>query len=77
MSQVYIGCTRIKKMRMALLVEINTNLLQGYNHIEGINFKETFALISCIESIRLLIGLACYIGFKLYQMDVRVPFLMV
>lgn len=43
---------------------------QGYKQIEGIYFKETSDLISCLESIRLLIGVACCFGIKLYQMDV-------
>lgn len=31
---------------------------QGYTQIEGINFEEIFSLVSLLEFVRLLIGLA-------------------
>ena len=39
------------------------------------DFDETFAHVACIESIRVLLALACYLKFKLYQMDVKSAFL--
>lgn len=46
-----------------------------YTQIEGINFEETFALVVYLESMRLLIGMAFYFGFVLYQMDVKIAFI--
>jgi hypothetical protein len=48
---------------------------QGYTLIEGINFDETFAPIARLESIKILLSIACHLGFKLYQMDVKSAFL--
>jgi hypothetical protein len=48
---------------------------QGYTQIEGIDFDETFALAARLESIRILLSIACHLGFKLYQMDVKSTFL--
>ena len=48
---------------------------QGYTQIEGIDFDETFAPVARLESIRLLLGVACMFKFKLYQMDVKSAFL--
>ena len=48
---------------------------QGYTQIKGINFDETFSLIARIEFIRLLLAIACLLGFKLFQMDVKYVFL--
>ena len=48
---------------------------QGYTQIEGIDFDETFAPVARLESIRLLLSIACIKGFKLYQMDVKSAFL--
>jgi hypothetical protein len=48
---------------------------QGYTQIEGIDFDETFALVARLESIRILLSIACHLGFKLYQMDVKSAFL--
>ncbi|KAK2396684.1 putative mitochondrial protein [Trifolium repens] len=48
---------------------------QGYSQIEGVDFDETFAPIARLESIRLLLGVACILKFKLFQMDVKSVFL--
>ncbi|KAK2453843.1 putative mitochondrial protein [Trifolium repens] len=48
---------------------------QGYTQVEGLDFEETFAPIARLESIRLLLGVACILKFKLYQMDVKSAFL--
>jgi hypothetical protein len=54
---------------MALLVA------QGYNQVEGLDFGETFAPITHLEDIRILLAFATSKGFKLYQMDVKSAFL--
>ena len=43
--------------------------------MEGVDYDETFALVACMESIRILKALACHLKFKLYQMDVKTAFL--
>ncbi|CAJ2654309.1 unnamed protein product [Trifolium pratense] len=48
---------------------------QGYTQIEGVDFDETFAPVARLESIRLLLAVACILKFKLYQMDVKSAFL--
>jgi hypothetical protein len=48
---------------------------QGYSQIEGVDFDETFAPVARLESIRLLLGVACILKFKLFQMDVKSAFL--
>ena len=32
---------------------------QGYSQMEGVDYNETFALVARIESIRILLALAC------------------
>jgi len=48
---------------------------QGYTQVEGLDFDETFAPVAILESIRLLLGVACILKFKLFQMDVKSAFL--
>jgi hypothetical protein len=36
---------------------------------------ETFAPVARLKSIRILLSIACHLGFKLYQMDVKSAFL--
>jgi hypothetical protein len=44
---------------------------QGFSQVEGLDFGETFAHVSCLEAIRILLAFATTKGFKLYQMDVK------
>ena len=43
--------------------------------MEGVDYDDTFAPVAHMESIRILLPLACYLKFKLYQMDVKIAFL--
>nr|GEU43629.1 hypothetical protein [Tanacetum cinerariifolium] len=42
---------------------------------EGINYEEVFALVARIEAIRLFLVYASFMGFMVYQMDVKSAFL--
>ncbi|GKA94685.1 retrovirus-related pol polyprotein from transposon TNT 1-94 [Tanacetum coccineum] len=48
---------------------------QGYNQQEGIDYDETYAPLARLESIRILLAIACANDFKLYQIDVNSAFL--
>ena len=50
-------------------------MAQGYSQMEGVNYDETFTLVAHMESIRILLALACHLKFKLYQMDIKIAFL--
>ena len=47
---------------------------QGYTQVKGVDFDKSFAPVAHIESIRVPLALACYLKFKLYQMDVKSAF---
>nr|GEW18105.1 hypothetical protein [Tanacetum cinerariifolium] len=42
---------------------------------EGIDFKESFALVARMEAIRIFLAYAAHKGFTVYQMDVKTAFL--
>ena len=48
---------------------------QGYTQAEDIDFDESFAPVARLESIRILLSIACIMDFKLDQMDVKSAFL--
>ncbi|GKA19200.1 putative ribonuclease H-like domain-containing protein [Tanacetum coccineum] len=48
---------------------------QGHRQEEGIDYDEVFALVARIEAIRLFLAFASYMGFLVYQMDVKSAFL--
>ncbi|GJV36287.1 putative ribonuclease H-like domain-containing protein [Tanacetum coccineum] len=48
---------------------------QGYRKEEGIDYDEVFAPVTRIEAIRIFLAFASYMGFIVYQMDVKSAFL--
>ena len=50
-------------------------MAQGYTQVKGVDFDESFAPMARLESIHILMSIACTMNFKLYQMDVKCAFL--
>nr|GFC35829.1 putative ribonuclease H-like domain-containing protein [Tanacetum cinerariifolium] len=48
---------------------------QGHRQEKGIDYTDVFAPVARIEAIRLFLAFASFIGFKVYQMDVKSAFL--
>ncbi|GJY97973.1 ribonuclease H-like domain-containing protein [Tanacetum coccineum] len=42
---------------------------------EGIDFKESFAPVACLEAVRIFVAHAAHKSFPIYQMDVKTTFL--
>ncbi|XP_070044929.1 uncharacterized protein [Nicotiana tomentosiformis] len=49
-------------------------VVQGYSQEEGIDYDETFAPVTRLEVIRLLIAFTAYMEFTLHQMDIKSAF---
>nr|GEZ81247.1 hypothetical protein [Tanacetum cinerariifolium] len=65
-----------KKDERGIVIRNKTRLVaQGHTHEEGINYEEVFAPVARIEAIRLFLAYASFIGFTVYQMDVKSDFL--
>nr|GEU91219.1 hypothetical protein [Tanacetum cinerariifolium] len=47
----------------------------GYAREEGIDFKESFALVARLEAVRIFIAYAAHKSFPIYQMDMKTAFL--
>ncbi|GKC46815.1 putative ribonuclease H-like domain-containing protein, partial [Tanacetum coccineum] len=48
---------------------------QGYRQEEGVDYDEVFAPVARIKAIRLFLTFASFMGFSVYQMDVKSAFL--
>ncbi|GJZ10797.1 putative ribonuclease H-like domain-containing protein [Tanacetum coccineum] len=67
---------RNKKDEKGIVVRNKARLVaQGYTQEEGINYDEVFAPVARIEAIRLFLAYASFMGFIVYQMDVKSAFL--
>ncbi|GKE60017.1 putative ribonuclease H-like domain-containing protein [Tanacetum coccineum] len=67
---------RNKKDKRGIVVRNKARLVaQGHTQEEGIDYDEVFALVARIEAIRIFLAYASYMGFTVYQMDVKSAFL--
>ncbi|GJV96138.1 putative ribonuclease H-like domain-containing protein [Tanacetum coccineum] len=64
-----------KKDERGEVVRTARLVAQGYTQEEGIDYDEVFAPVARIEAIRLFLAFASFMGFIVYQMDVKSAFL--
>nr|GEV90443.1 putative ribonuclease H-like domain-containing protein [Tanacetum cinerariifolium] len=65
-----------KKDERGVVVRNKARLVaQGHRQKEGIDYDEVFTLVVRIEAIRIFLAFSSYMGFIVYQMDVKSAFL--
>nr|GEV07208.1 hypothetical protein [Tanacetum cinerariifolium] len=65
-----------KKDERGIVIRNKARLVaQGYTQEEGIEYEEVFSPVPRIEAIRLFLAYASFMGFIVYQMDVKSAFL--
>ncbi|GJT71862.1 putative ribonuclease H-like domain-containing protein [Tanacetum coccineum] len=67
---------RNKKDKRGIVIRNKAMLVShGHRHEKGIDYEEVFAPVARIEAIRLFLAYASFMGFLVYQMDVKSAFL--
>nr|GFC55565.1 putative ribonuclease H-like domain-containing protein [Tanacetum cinerariifolium] len=67
---------RNKKDERGIVVRNKARLVaQGHTQEEGIDYEEVFAPVARIEAIRLFLAYDSFMGFMVYQIDVKSAFL--
>nr|GEY60186.1 uncharacterized mitochondrial protein AtMg00810-like [Tanacetum cinerariifolium]GEZ07694.1 uncharacterized mitochondrial protein AtMg00810-like [Tanacetum cinerariifolium] len=65
-----------KKHKRGIVIKNKARLVaQGHTQEEGIDYEEVFAPVARIRAIRLFLAYSSFIGFTIYQMDVKSAFL--
>ena len=74
-----IGCKWIYKKKRGAYGKVETfkdRLVEtGFTQKEGIDYEETFSLISMLKSIQILLSIAAHFNYEIWQMDVKTSFL--
>ena len=50
-------------------------MAKGYSQRQGIDYDETFSPVVMIKSIRILLAIAAYYDYEIWQIDVKTAFL--
>ena len=76
-----IGCKWIFKIKIKRDSKGNVErfkaclVVKGFTHKEGIDYKETFSLVSLKDSFRTIMALVAHFDLELHQMNVKTAFL--
>jgi hypothetical protein len=50
-------------------------VVKGFRKIQGVDYDETFSPIAMLKSIWILLAIAAYFDYEIWQMDVKTAFL--
>ncbi|KAK1606892.1 hypothetical protein QYE76_030565 [Lolium multiflorum] len=48
---------------------------KGFRQIQGVDYDETFSLVAKLKSVRILLAIAAFFDYEIWQMDVKTAFL--
>jgi hypothetical protein len=46
-----------------------------FRQVQGVDYNETFSLVAVLKSIRIILAIAVYFNYEIWQMDVKIAFL--
>jgi hypothetical protein len=50
-------------------------VVKGFKQIHGIDYDETFSPVTMLKFLRILLTIATYFDYEIWQMDVKITFL--
>ena len=61
---------------MVMLLSTKLDLLQKvFRQVQGVDYDETFSLIAMLKSLRIMLAIAAFYNYEIWQMDVKTAFL--
>ena len=50
-------------------------MAKGFKQIQGVDYDETFSPVAMLKSIRILLAIAAFYDYEIWQMDIKTAFL--
>ena len=61
---------------MVVLLSTKFDLLQKvFRQVQGVDYDEIFSLVSMLKSVRIMLAIAAFYDYEIWQMDVKTAFL--
>ncbi|KAL0451589.1 UNVERIFIED_CONTAM: hypothetical protein Slati_1137000 [Sesamum latifolium] len=74
-----VGCKCVYKHKLGADGEVTTFkarlVAKGYTQRLGVDFKETYSPVAMVKSIRILLAIAAWYDYEIWQMNVNTTFL--
>ena len=59
-----------------MLLSTKLDLSQkGFRQVQGIDYDETFSPVAMLKSVRIMLAIATFYDYEIWQMDVKTAFL--
>src|SRR4051812_31698449 len=75
----HIGCKWIFKRKTDADGNITIHkarlVAKGFTQVPGVDYDETFSPVAMLRSVRILLAIAAYLDYEIWQMDVKTTFL--
>ena len=74
-----VGCKWVFKKKTDMDGNVHTYkarlVAKGFTQTHGVDYDETFSPVAMLKSIRILVAIAAYYDYEIWQMDVKTAFL--
>ena len=50
-------------------------MAKGFSQVQGVDYDETFSPVAMLKSVRIMLGIAAFFDYEIWQMDVKTAFL--
>ncbi|KAL0355508.1 UNVERIFIED_CONTAM: Retrovirus-related Pol polyprotein from transposon RE2 [Sesamum radiatum] len=74
-----VGCKWVYKRKLGADGEVTTYkarlVAKGYTQRPGVDFEETYSPVAMAKSIRIMLAIAAWYDYEIWQMDVKTAFL--
>ena len=74
-----VGCKWVYKRKRGIDGKVETFkarlVAKGYTQKEGVDYEETFSPVAMLKSIIILLSIATYYDYEIWQMDVKTTFI--
>ena len=74
-----VGCKWVFKKKTDMDGNVHTYkarlVAKGFKQIHGVDYDETFSPVAMLKSIRIILAIAAYYDYEIWQMDVKTAFL--
>ena len=70
------GSSRGRRTLIVVLLSTKLELSQkGFRQVQGVYYDESFSLVSMLKSVRIMLAIAAFYDYEIWQMDVKTAFL--
>ena len=50
-------------------------MAKGFSQVQGVDYDETFSPVAMLKSVRIMLAIAAFFDYEIWQMDVKISFL--